>query len=236
MQANTNDRFHNVQIFAGLLRCIRKICNERLIGHLTIVDIKDVSQSWYRDFFTRAGFHHCRCQSSAGSTRQLETRNCLALTASLDQGFSTVYETFSIWFAKGRCTRALLDPAASSEAAEVERRYFRDLLAVFENEKISQSAQGHTEIVARDRTRSQSPSQMSVRRSAAPSRKALKPGTNFTSLRKHWSNQDAVDKSIGAPASRVRKKRKTVKRIKAPRKKAFGVQEWYGTSKSSSRS
>ena len=235
MQAKTNDRFHNVQIFAGLLRCIRKICVERLIGHLTIVDIKDVSQSWYRDFFKLAGFQHCRCQSSAGSTLQLETRNCIALTGSLDQGFSTVYETVSIWLAEGRCTRALLDSAASGEAAEVERRYFHDLLAVFGNEKNLQSAQGHVEVVARDRTHGQRPSKMSVRRSATSRRNALEPWTSFKSSRKHWSNQDAVDKSIGGPASRVRKKRRTVSGIKASRKKAFEVQEGYETRKFGSR-
>ncbi len=210
MQAKTNERFHNLQIFAGLLRCIRKICIERLIGHLAIVDIGDVSQNWYHDFFRLAGFHPCHCQNSTGSALQPEPRNCLALTESLDQEFSTVHEIVRIWLAEGRCTRTLLDPAASGEAVEVEHRYFQDLIAVFGNGEISQSAQEHTEIVARDRTRSQRPWQKFEKRSAAPRRKAWEPGTESRSSRKHSSNKEAVVKSIGGSASRVRKKRKRV--------------------------
>lgn len=135
MQANSGHRFLNMQIFAGLLGCVRKICIGRLIGHLAIVEIEDVSQHWYRDFFRLAGFHRCRCQSSAGSTLQPETRNCLSSSELLDIESSTVNETVRIWLAEGRCTSALLDSVASGEAAEVERKYFHDLRAELQDEK-----------------------------------------------------------------------------------------------------
>ena len=121
-----------------------------------------------------------------------------------------MHEIVRIWLVEGRCTKPLLDSAASGEAAEVEHRYFHDLIAVSGNGKFSQSEQSRTEIIARDRTRSQRPWQKSVRRSAAPRRKALEPGTEFMSSRRHWSNQEAVVKSIGGSAARVRKKRKRI--------------------------
>lgn len=155
MQANTNDRFVNIQIFAGLLRCIRRICNERLIGHLAIVDIEDASQSWYRYFFKLAGFSHCHCQDSAGSTLQLENRVCLAWRESSQQDISTAYEMVRIWLAEGRCKSSLLDSVASGEAAEVERKYFHDLLAEMWEEKPSQREQAHTEHTARGQMHSQ---------------------------------------------------------------------------------
>lgn len=208
MQANTNDRFLNMQIFAGLLRCVSKICIERLIGHLVIVDIEDVSQKWYHDFFRLAGFYRCCCQSSAGSTLELEARNCLASRQSPDRNFSIVYERLRTWLAEGRCTAALLDSVASGEAVEVERRYFHDLLAELGKERRSQSAQMRGEFIARDQTRSQRPWQKSVGRPVAPRSEALKPGTKTFSSRKHWCSQDTVVKSVGGPALGVREKRK----------------------------
>ncbi|CAD6567228.1 MAG: hypothetical protein ASARMPRED_000553 [Alectoria sarmentosa] len=203
MQANTNDRFVNIQIFAGLLRCIRRICNERLIGHLTIVDIEDTSQSWYRYFFKLAGFSQCHCQDSAGSTLQLENRVCLAWRESSQQDISTAYKMVRIWLAEGRCTSSLLDSVASGEAAEVERKYFRDLLAEMWEEKPSQREQAHTERIARGQMYSHRPWQEPVTMSTAPRRKAKKPGSESLSLRKHWFSQDVAVKSMGSSALRA---------------------------------
>lgn len=213
MQANTRDRALNMQVFAGLLRCIRKICNERFIGHIAIVGIQDVSQIWYSDFFRLAGFHPCHCQSSAGSTPKLETRICLASRESPAESFPTVYEMFRIWLAEGRCTKALLDSIASGEGAEVEHRYFHDLLTEFENETHSQSAQANTKFTARDQTHSQMPWQESMRTSAAPKRKVLKPRSRALSLRKQYSSQDVVVKNMDRSVFRARKKRKRGKNI-----------------------
>lgn len=210
MQANTNDRFVNIQIFAGLLRCIRRICTERLIGHLAIVDIEDTSQSWYRYFFKLAGFSHCHCQDSAGSTLQLENRDCLAWRESSQEDFSTAYKMVRIWLAEGRCTRALLDSVASGEAAEVERKYFHDLLAGIWKEKPSQRGQAHTEHTARGQMHSHRSWQESVRMSTAPRRIAMKPGSELLSLRKHWFSQDVVVKSMGSPALRAMQKCKRI--------------------------
>ena len=182
MQADTAQGFLNIEVFAELLHCIRGICTERQISHLTMSDIEDVSQTWYRDFFRLAGFHRCRCPSpSAGSSiRQHsdQNRNCLSsyfstsststsspfsfsfssrrglqdeeaslrrvsgtIRAWLAKGrcpsalndeeatFSNVYERFKTWLAQGRCTSALLDSVASGKAADVEQKYFHDLLA-----------------------------------------------------------------------------------------------------------
>ena len=177
MQADTAQGFLNIEIFAELLHCIRGICTERHISHLTMSDVEDVSQTWYRDFFRLAGFHRCRCPSPlSGSSIQQHSdrqRNCLSsyfstsypsssssssrrvpedeeaslrrvsgtIRAWLAKGrcpsafndeeatFSNVYEQFKTWLAQGRCTSALLDSVASGKAADVERKYFHDLLA-----------------------------------------------------------------------------------------------------------
>lgn len=208
MQANTNDRFLNIRIFAGLLECVRKICVERLIEHLAIADIQDVSQSWYRDFFRLAGFYRCRCQSSASGTLQLETRNCLSLRRSLDKEWPTVYKMVKIWLAEGRCTRALLDSIASGEASEVERRYFHDLCAELNSENHSQSAQAHKGFKARDQARRQSPWQEYIGRSAPPRRKTLRSGAEAFSSREPWCRKHSVVESMGGSASRVRSMRR----------------------------
>ena len=172
MQADTPQGFLNIEIFAGLLHCIRGICAEKRISHLTMSDVEDVSQ-WYRDFFRLAGFHRCRCPSpSAGSSIQQRSdrnQNCLSFhfstssyssssrrvledeeaslrrasgtirawlakgrhPSALDDGeaiFNNVYQQFKTWLAQGRCTSALLDLVASGKAADVERKYFHDLL------------------------------------------------------------------------------------------------------------
>ena len=208
MQADTNDRFLNVQIFAGLLSRIRRICIERLINHLTIVEIEDLSQTWYRDFFRLAGFYRCRCQSSAGSTLQLEARNCLASTETLARHFASVYETVSMWLAQGRCTRALLASVASGAAVGMELGRFHDLLAELENEEHYEGAQARSAFRARDRSRSQRSWQDCVKRSAEQRRKVLRPGSKVSSLKKNWSSQDSVVRSIEGSDFRVRKKRR----------------------------
>lgn len=139
MQANSNNHFLNLQIFAGLLKCIHKICMERFIGHLAIVDIEDVRQLWFRDFFRLAGFRRCHCQTSDGDALQLETWNCLALRESLDPESSIAFDKFKVWLAEGRCTEALLLSIASGKAAEVERKHFHDLLAEAEKEGVIQA-------------------------------------------------------------------------------------------------
>lgn len=208
MQANSKDRLLNMQIFAGLLRRVRKICVERFIGHLAIVDIEDASQSWYRDFFRLAGFSRCRCHSSDGSALQREAWNCVSLRGWLENNFPNVYDTVRIWLEEGRCTRALLDSVASGDAAEVERRFFHDLIAELENEKKSRSAEARMILTSRNRTRSQRPWLDSTRESAAPGRKALKHGKGFFSLSKHESSQKVLVKSTEDSVLRVREKRK----------------------------
>ena len=197
-----------MQIFAGLLRCIRNICMERFIEHLAIVDIADGSQNWYRDFFRLAGFRQCRCQRSGSSTLQLETQICLSLRRWPAEDFPTVYETVRVWLAEGRCTRALLDSVAFGEAAEVERRYFHDLLAELLNGKDVQSAQGHTERKIWDQTQSHRSRRESKRTWSTPRRKVSKPGNEVFLLRKHCSTQNGVVKSIGGSSFKARRTRK----------------------------
>lgn len=93
MHADTDQGLLNMAIFAGLLRCIREICTERLISHLTMGNNEDVSQTWYRDFFRLAGFHHCQCpSSSAGSSIQQhldENQICLSSISSSSSSSSS---------------------------------------------------------------------------------------------------------------------------------------------------
>ena len=190
MQADTAQGFLNIEVFAELLHCIRGICTERHISHLTMSDDEDVSERWYRNFFRLAGFHRCRCPSPlAGSSKQQHSdrnRNCLSfpvvssssssssrrvledeeaslkrvsgtIRAWLAKGrspsalddeeatFSNVYKLFKTWLAHGRCTSALLDSVASGKAADVERKYFHDLLAEAGNAR-------HSSTNARKRT------------------------------------------------------------------------------------
>ena len=203
MQANTNDRFLNMQIFAELLRCIRETCIDRFIGHLAMMDIGDVSQRWYRDFFRLAGFSRCRCQCSATGALQLVNRVCLVSRKPLNQNSPAVYEKMRTWLAEGRCTEALLDSVASGEAAEVERKYFHDLLAELQNEKLSQSARMHTNRATMDQIPSQRPWQESVRRLTAPRIKALDTRTGAMLLKKYWPSQYSVVKSTRGPACRL---------------------------------
>ena len=224
MQANTNDRFLNIRVYFGLLKCVRKICIERLIEHLAIMDIEDVSQTWYRDFFRLAGFYRCRCQGLAGSTLQLGTRRCFSSRELLDKEFATVYKMVKTWLAEGRCTRTLLESIASGEAAEVESRYFLDLLAELESEKHSQSVQAHMASEARDQTRHQNSWPEYFGRSAAPRRKA---SFKALSSRKHWHSQESVVESRGGSASKVRKKRQRNRTTQ----NAFGIQERHKSSK-----
>ena len=211
MQANTNDRFLNMRIFAELLRCIREICAERLIGHLAMVDLGDESQSWFRDFFRLAGFRRCRCQGPARGAPQPEPRNCLASKGSLERDCSTACERLGAWLAQGRCTRALFESVASGEAADVERRYFRDLLAELKDEKekgdgkVSHRVGARTGVTARMRRHRSWPNV--VRRLAGP-RRAGKPEAGFSSLRKARFSQDTGIKSMRESACRVVKKRK----------------------------
>ena len=217
MQASTDDRFLNMQIFAELLRCIRETCIDRFIGHLAMMDIGDASQSWYRDFFRLAGFKRCRCQCFPSGALQLVNRVCLVSRRSLDQNFPAVYGRMRNWLAEGRCTEALLDSVASGEAAEVERRYFHDLLAELQNEKVSRSGRMHTNQAAIDQMPSQRTWQESVRRLTASRRKALKVRTGVMLLRKYWPSQDAVVKSTGGPACRLMEKRKWLGKAKEDR-------------------
>lgn len=218
MQANTNDRFLNMQIFAGLLRCIRKICMERFIGHLAIVDIDDISQNWYRDFFRLAEFSRCYCRASNGNTLRPENWNCLASRKTPLEDFSAVYEKVEIWLAEGRCTKALLDSVASGEAAEVERRYFHDLLAEIREEKQAQMGRAQIERTIRDQMRSQKSWRETVRTSKAPSKKTVKPRSQILSSSKHCSTQDKVVKNTGGSAFRGTKK---CKRSRKAQKEGF---------------
>ena len=147
MHADTDQGFLNMEIFAGLLRCIREICTERLISHLTMGNNEDVSQTWYRDFFRLAGFHHCQCpSSSAGSSIQQhldENQICLSsISSSSSSSFSSsrmldeeetatrnVPGTFKPCIAEGRRKGALLDSVASGKAVEVKRKKSHSSLA-----------------------------------------------------------------------------------------------------------
>lgn len=204
MQANTKDRFFNMQIFAELLRCIRKICIERFIGHLKMVDIGCVSQKWYRDFFRLAGFSRCRCQSLASSALQLETWNCLSLRKSLNQDFSSMNERTRTCLAESRCTKALLGFVVPGEAAEVERRYFHDLRAELENEDHSQIARLRAKLTTGNRMRTWRDSMNSL----AASRKVLTLKTKTILPAKQSSSKDAVTKGIGGSAYKVTKQRR----------------------------
>ena len=209
MQANANDRFLNMQIFAKLLKYLCKICTVRLIGHLAIVDLGDASQNWYRDFFRLAGFSRCCCQSAARSAVQLEDWNCLVLKPP-DLESLSVDKRVESWLAEGRCTQALLDSVASGEAAEVERRYFRDLVAELKNRRYSQRRTLYTELIASVQTRSHRPRQDSNRQDSkgkltAPRKRALQPGTRIISLKRHRSSQQAVLGSMKWSVFRVGK-------------------------------
>ena len=222
MQANTKDRFLNMQIFSGLLGCVRKICIERFIEHVTVVDIEDTPQDWYRDFFRLAGFCRCRCRDSAGGTRQLQKRSCLVLRQSPDAEISAVYGMIRTWLAKGLYKRALLDSVASSEATEVKRRQSHDLLAEIENKKRPQSGQVPTKITASDRRCMEIPWQEPTGRSLAPKKKT------FKRLKQHWSCQSVLVKSIGTFGVRVSKKRKRSKKLT---KNALGLKVRHQTRK-----
>lgn len=208
MQANTKDRMLNMQTFAGLLRCIRNICTGRFIEHLAVVDIEGASQDWYRDFFRLAGFHQCHCQDSAGGAQQLETRRCLALRKAQPEDFPNVYETIRIWLAEGRCTRVLLDSVAFGNAAEVERRYFRRLLAELENRESAQRTQTATSCVGRIQMQSRRPWQESEKTWAIARKKGLKLGNEAQLSRKHWSSEYAVVKKECGSAVKAWKKRR----------------------------
>ena len=146
MHADTDQGFLNIEIFAGLLRCICEICTERLISHLTMGNNEDVSQTWYRDFLRLAGFHHCQClSSSAGSSIQEhldENQICLSSISSSSSSSSSsrildeeevstrnVSETFEACIAEGRCRGALLDSVASDKAVKVKRKHSHNSLA-----------------------------------------------------------------------------------------------------------
>ena len=209
MQADTNDRFSNMQIFAMLLSCIRKICAERYIGHLAMLDIEGESHDWYRHFFRLAGFSRCRCQSSAGSALQLETRNCLALIKEpLDQGFPVMYERIGTWLAEGRCTRSLLDSVASGQAAEVEHRYFHDFLAEIGDRGPSQG------VLMRPKS--------TVRKTMGTGRPWSKPVQRLAARRTR-AQQHRNGAVMVTSAYKVLKKRK--QSGKAKRKRAIGARE-----------
>ena len=221
MQANTNDRFANMQIFAMLLSCIREICAEKLIVHLAMVDLEGVSQGWYGDFFRLAGFSRCRCQSSLGSALQVEPRNCLTLRRkSLDQGFSVVYERIEAWLAEGRCTRSLLDSVASGQAAEVERKYFHDLLEEIGNERLSQGLMIRPNSTVRGTLRARRPRPNPVQKLAATKTKAKQHQIGAVMLTKQWSSCETIEKRMAASAYKVVKKRK--QSWKAKKKRAVG--------------
>lgn len=213
MQANTKDRFFNMQIFAELLRYIRKICIERFIGHLTMVDTGCVSQKWYYDFFGLAGFSRCRCRSLASSALQFYTWNCLILGKSLSQDLLSVYERTGTWLAGSRCTKTLLDCVAPGKAAGVERRYFHDLRAEPENENCSRVAELDSKLTTRNQILSKRTWRGSMNSLAAP-RKVLKPKTKTEVPAKQWSGKDEVVKSVGSSAYRVMKKRKRSRKAK----------------------
>ena len=207
MQADTNDRLLNIQIFAELLRRIRKICAQRFIEHLAIFDIDDGPQNWYRDFFRLAGFSRCRCRMPAGIPLQLESWNCLASREPLEWKFLTVYEKVRNWLAEGRCTKALLDSVASGEAVEVERRHFQNLLAQLENERLSEFSRLGTEFTRKNQLRSQKAGRDCVRISAVSKRSCLKPRAEVVFLGKHWYSQRTVMKGMGGLVFGVVKKR-----------------------------
>ena len=222
MQADTNNRFVNMQIFAMLLSCIRKICAERLIGHLAMVDIEGVSHDWYGDFFRLAGFSRCRCHGSASSALQLGPRNCLALREPLDRGFSAVYERIGTWLAEGRCTRNLLDSVASGEAAEMEHKYFHDLLAEIGDEKPSQGILMRSKSTFRDTIRTRRPRPKSVKKLAAAKTKAQQQHQVETVRpTEQRPSPETMEKSMAASAYKVVKKRK--QSGKGKRKTAVGV-------------
>ena len=224
MQADTNNRSVNMQIFEMLLSCIRKICAERYIGHLAMVDIEGVPQGWYGDFFRLAGFSRCRCQSSAGSALQLEPRNCLALTReSLDQSFSAVYGRIGAWLAEDRSTRSLLDSVASGQAVEVEHKHFHDLLADVGEERPSSGVLMHPKSAVRGTMRTRRPWLKSVQKLAATMTKAQPHQIEAVMLTKQWTSRETTEKSTAAPAHKVGKKRK--QGGKGRRKRAVGVRE-----------
>ena len=131
IQADTAQGFLTIEIYAGLLRCIRDICNERHISHITMPDVERVSQTWYRDFFRLAGFHRCQCPSpSAGSSIQQhpsQNRNCLSSFSSSassswrrvpedeEASLRKASETIRAWLANGRFPSALDDEEASAD-------------------------------------------------------------------------------------------------------------------------
>ena len=224
MQADTKNRFANMQIFAMLLSCIRKICVERFIWHLAMVDLEGVSQGWYGDFFRLAGFSPCRCQISAGSELRVEPRNCLALMReSLDRGFSAVYERIEAWLAEGRCTRSLLDSVASGQAAEVEQRYFHDLLAEIGDERSSQSVRMGAKSTVRDTFRTRRPRLKSMQKLPATKTKAQQHQIGAVVLTKQWPSRETIEKGMAASAYKVGRKRK--QSWKAKRKRAVGVRQ-----------
>lgn len=224
MQANTNNRFANMQIFAMLLSCIRNICAERYIGHLAMVNIEGESHDWYHDFFRLAGFSPCRCQSSADSALQLEPRNCLALIReSLDLGFSAVYEKIDTWLAEGRCTRSLLDSVASGQAAEVEHRYFHDLLAKIGGEEPSQGVLMRPKSKLRETKCTRSPWSKPVQRLAVTKTKAQQHQIGAVMLTKQWPSRETMEKSMVTSAYKVMKKRK--QGGKAKKKRVVGARE-----------
>ena len=224
MQADTDNRFVNMQIFAMLLSCIRKICAERLIGHLAMVDIEGVSHDWYGDFFRLAGFSRCRCHSSASSALQLGPRKCLALREPLDRGFSAVYERIGTWLAEGRCTRNLLDSVASGQAAEVERKYFHDLLAEIGDERPSQGVLMRPKPTIGDTMRTRRPWPKSVKKLATAKTRAQQQHQIETArLAEQRPSPETMGKSMTASAYKVVKKRK--QSGKGKRKRAVGVHE-----------
>lgn len=181
---------------------------ERFIEHLAIIDIEDTAQDWYRDFFRLAGFSRCNCQALADSTLRLANWNCLASRKSPFEDFSTVYEKVKIWLAEGRCTRALLDSVASGEAAEVERKYFHDLLAEIREEKQAQRGRAHKERTTRGQTHGQRAWRGTGRTSKAPTKLIVKPGSEVLSSKSHWSGQNMVVKSTSGAAFKGTKKHK----------------------------
>ena len=223
MQADTNNRFVNMQIFAMLLSCIRKICAERFIGHLAMVDTEGVSQGWYGDFFRLAGFSRCRCQSLTSSALQLEPRNCLALRESLDQGFSATYERIGAWLAEGRCTRSLLDSVESGQAAEVERKYFHNLLAEIGDEGPLQGLLIRPKSAVRDTMRTLRPRQKPVQKLAATKTKAQQHQIEAVMPKKQWPSREMTGKRSAASAYKVVKGRKQSGKVK--RKRAIGARE-----------
>ena len=208
IQANTNDRLLNIQIFTELLRRIRSLCTERFINHLAIFDIDDESQNWYRDFFRLAGFNRCRCHISAGMTLQLGTWNCLASREAFQWELLTVYERVRIWLAEGRCTKALLDSVASGEAVEVERKHFQDLLAQLKNENHSEFTRMGMELTRRCQVRSQNSRQNCVRTSAVSKGRSWKPRTKFLPFGKYWYSQRTSMKVMDRSGLGVVKRRR----------------------------